>query len=482
MLAVQPQSILAIDLGTQSLRFAIFSTNAERLWTWSTPVDSTISGSVYIQDPQQWQEELLRGFDELQRTGLQPDVIVASGPLAGYTPIGSDGRSLGPAVMYLDARASEDVGVVQQIVDQVAGGHLGGFRVTIADPLPQALRLRREVPEIAAKADKLLDATGWVNHFLTGRATLNPYTTLRLYSESVMSLLKVNRSIFGDTVPVGTRIEMLRRGLADRCGLRQIPVLSAPFDSKCSYLAGGLSRQGSGLDISGTVTSVGVFQDDEVIDPQKRIYSIPFKKGFLVRGSTACAGSAVEWAKENLLELDFPSWIEAAAPVRPGADGITFLPYLAGERSPLWNPEARGALLGLALSTTKSVIARAVFESLAFSLNNVLSVMRDCGAEINGLRLSGGLARNDLICQIKSDVTGLRLQRSSDTELTTLGLIAIGSVALGCDENIDAAAFRITKVDRTFEPCAQRHREYQEPWQRYRRYSELLYPSSTANH
>jgi xylulokinase len=260
-------------------------------------------------------------------------------------------------------------------------------------------------------------------------------------------------------------------------GFRAVPVISAPFDSKCAFLAGGLSEPGIGLDISGTVTSLAVFQTDEIEDVQKRIYSIPHNRGWLVRGSTACAGSALEWARCNLLKTDFVTWTKHAAMIEPGANGVIFLPYLAGERTPLWNPSARAGLLGLTLDTNDGMIGRAVFESLAFTMRNVIDVMRECGAVVKNIKLSGGLSQNDLLSQIKADVTGLPLDRLQDFELTSLGLVAIANVALGSVTDLEAVCTRLTVVERRFKPCPEMYQVYQAHYARYRNYMQALLPT-----
>jgi len=470
-------TILAIDLGTQSLRVSAFSAEGARNWSWSEAVYSETGGAAYIQQPSQWKQLLSIAFDEAAGNCIDPDVIVATGPLAGFTPVDRNGVSIGPAVMYLDGRASTDIGRVEEAIQQSSSAQQSSFRVTLADPLPQWLRLQREEPRIATATSKLLDATGWINHHLTGAATLNSYTALRLYSDDVLERLGVDRRMFGTTVAVGQQIGPLRSDLAEAHGFRPVPVISAPFDSKCAYLAGALSETGVGLDISGTVTSLGVFQANEIVDMQKRVYSIPHNSGWLVRGSTACAGSAIEWARQNLLRKDFSTWTKDAESIEPGAEGVTFLPYLAGERAPLWNPNARGALLGLTLDTSDAVIGRAVLESLAYALCDIIDVMRECGAIVGTLRLSGGLSRNDLLSQIKADVTGLPLDHLRDFELTSLGLVAIAVVALGVEKNLDAVCARLSVIDKRFDPCPTRHQAYKQHYARYRNYREALRPT-----
>lgn len=475
----RPLTIFAIDLGTQSLRLSAFLEDGTRLWSCSTPMTSTVRGEVYTQDPREWEEALHTALQKAGAEGLRPDAIAATGPLAGWVPMDSRGQSLSPAVLYLDGRAAPDVEAVRDAVAQA--GDRSSFRTTLADPLPNLLRLRREEVAIAERTTTLLDATGWLNFFLTGKRTINPYTALRLYSQEVQKTLHVRNDLFGQVVAAGTEIGTLKEELAQRYGFLQVPVYSAPFDSKCAYLAAGLSQPGEALDISGTVTSVGVYAAEEVGDPQRRVYSVPFADGWLVRGSTACSGSVITWAEEHLLHADVDAWTEKASAVSPGAQGVTFLPYLAGERTPHWNPKARGALLGVGLDTTDAVIGRAVLESLAFSLRHVLDCMQECGVSISSLRLSGGLAQNDLLSQIKADVLGLKVYRLANHELTSLGLVAICKVGLGRAKDFPDAAERLVSVGDMFVPSHEAAKPYAAAYQRYRRSVDALLPTFQAD-
>lgn len=474
---ILPKTILTVDLGTQSLRVCALTSAGERLWSWSRAVDSQVDGEVFEQHPAQWRSLLESALAEAASAAPRPDVIVATGPLAGWVALDADGEPLTQAVLYPDRRAAPDVARVEQALQEHPASETLGLRVYTPDPLPQWLRLRREQAGLAARTRHFVDATGWLNHCLTGEAVLNHYTALRLYDGALRGALEVGDDVFGRVAALGETIGSLRAGWAERLGWGAVPVVSAPFDSKCAYLAGGLAEEGDGLDISGTVTSIGVRAKQPVRDAERRIYSVPFDGDWLVRGSTASSGGVLEWAREQLLDADF-SWMDAAAArAEPGARGLLFLPFHTGERTPLWNPHARGALLGMSLNTDRGDMARAVYEGLAFGARHVLVTMNSCGAGVRSLRLAGGLARNDLLCQIKADVTGLPVLRLADHELTTLGLAVIGSVAAGAWPSHFAAAQAFVQVGTRFAPRPEAVREYAACFERYVAAVQALSPT-----
>jgi len=431
-----PPTLLAIDLGTQSLRLTALSTDGRRGWSWSAPVASRISGEIDEQDPAEWSALLATALAEAARAGIRPDAIAAAGPLAGWVPLAADGTAIGPAAMYFDRRAALHLAAV----DAALADRPHALRPTVADPLPQMLRLRSERPEVHARTACLLDATGWLVRELTGAATLDAYTALRLYDPVVRARLAVEAASFGRPVAVGEVVAPLRAPLAAGFGGRPIPVVAATFDSKCAYLASGIAAEGEALDISGTVTSFGVVAPRPVEDAARRIYSVPFDGGWLVRGSMSGAGSILEWARRSLFGMELEAIEAAAAEAPPGAAGVTFLPYHSGIRSPLWNPHARGAFVGLSLDAGRPALARAVFEGLAFALRHIADAMAGCAVRISDVRLAGGLARSRLLAQLKADVLGRPMIRCADHELTTLGLAVIAAVAIGAFPDRQAAS------------------------------------------
>jgi xylulokinase len=468
-------TVIAIDLGTQSMRLCAMRLSGERLWSWSSPIDSRIEGDVFEQSPAQWQASLLEGLEAAANAGIRPDALLASGPLAGYVPLDAQGQALANASMYSDRRSALDAERMLQGLTSSPP-----LRVIASDPLPHWLRLQRECPAIAQQTRSFLDATGWLNFFLSGQSTLNEYTAMRLYSPELRLEAGAHAAPFGRPVATGETLGRLRPALAQRWGWAEIPILAAPFDSKCAYIGSGIETPGEATDISGTVTSFGVLSSTPVDDRLQRIYSVPFGPHWLVRGSTACAGSALEWARQQWFPQTFEALDAAAASVPPGANGLTFLPYLAGERAPLWNPHARGALLGLSLGNTNADMVRAVYEGLALSLFHITDTMRECGVEIRSIRLAGGLARNPLLCQIKADVLGAPVVQLSDHELTTAGLGVIAATALGACTSHAQASQRFTATAQRFDPNPLAQQAYAQPKSRYLAYAQALAPLFTA--
>lgn len=438
--------ILAIDLGTQSLRLTAVAADGSRLWSWSQAIATSRHGGIEEQDPAEWQDLLEQGLVEAAAHGIEPAAIAACGVLAGYVPVDAAGAPLGPAVMYNDSRPAAYVAQAAQAL----GDHTG-LRTVAADPLPHALWLRAERTEIFARSKYFLDATGWLNFLLTGGATINAYTALRLGKPPVAARLGLAEGLFGAALPIGARIGVLRPDLQVRLRWPAVPVIAATFDSKCAYLAAGLDRTGAGLDISGTVTSFGVWSPTAITDPGRRVYPVPYGTGWLMRGSTAAAGSILEWTRE-LLGADFAT-LDALVAMQPAdPDGPVLVPYHSGARAPLWQPSARGKLVGLTLDAGRASVARAAYEALGLSLRHIVETIEALGVAVEDIRLCGGLSRNPTLSQVKANILGKPLIALEEAELTTLGLAAIAGVALGRYRDLRAASRALVRPGRRFVP------------------------------
>ena len=257
---------------------------------------------------------------------------------------------------------------------------------------------------------------------------------------------------FGRLVEVGEAIGPLAPALAQRLGWPRVPVVAATFDSKCAYLGSGIRASGDALDISGTVTSFGVVSASRVIDRDNRIYSVPFGDAWLVRGSTAAAGSIIEWARQTLaFSIEEMDRLALDAPIRPESDPI-FVPYLAGARAPLWRPRARGSITGLSIGTSRADLARSIYAGLALSLRHIVETIEACGAGVGGIRLAGGLSRSAALAQLKADILGRPVTVMADAELTTIGLAAIGATYLGAFVSVGAAARALARDATTYRP------------------------------
>ncbi len=469
--------LLIIDLGTQSVRASVFDAEGGIHWQYAQPIATERTGEQCEQDPAEW-EAALRLI--LSRVGQQPQLaaglrgIAATGTLAGLVCLDAAGRVLRKAMLYADPRPAPQVGQLEAHAEFAAIRSQSGWRASVGDFLPQMIYLRQGEPEVYERSRWLLDSTGFLNHFLTGRASLDAFTRFSCYSlpgngglpHRLFQAFDLEEHKVGEPMDIGQRIGELRPALQHEYGLPACPVFSVPYDSASAYIGAHLRSPGEALDISGTVTSFGVLHREPVQDIGRRIYSLPHRDHWLVRGSTAMSGAALEWARTVILRGSHDELDQAVAESPAGANGVIFLPYLSGERAPLWNPEATGVFAGLHRTTTLADMMRAVVEGICFSLLHIQTVMEENGVAIGDVLLAGGLARNAQLNRIKANITGRRLIPLENFELTTLGAATIAGGAIGWWEPEQAARLLIRRQP-AIDPDQTLHLRYRAGFTRY---------------
>ena len=174
---------------------------------------------------------------------------------------------------------------------------------------------------------------------------------------------------------------------------------------------------------------------------------------WLLQGGTVGGGGTLRWFKQEFGEgLSFDRLTAEAEAVAPGSDGVVFLPYMAGERSPIWNPDAKGVFYGLSFDKTRGHMIRALLEGVAFSLEHNLRVAAQTGAVVDTLNAMGGASNSVLWTQIKADVTGKRIQVPTSDTATTLGAALLAGVGCGVYRDYEEAVGRTIRITRVQEP------------------------------
>jgi len=220
--------------------------------------------------------------------------------------------------------------------------------------------------------------------------------------------------------------------------------------------------------VSATLGTSGVVfapSDTYRMEPEGRLHAfchaVPGK--WHLMGVMLSAAGSFRWYRDTLAEAEvmrakqenrdpYDLLTEAAATVQPGCEGLLFLPYLTGERAPLWNPRLRGAFIGLSLSHGRKEMARAVVESIAYGLRLAADRIREGGFAIDVARCSGGAARDDALCAIKSDVLGVPVEVPQSPECEAMGDACACAVALGDYGGLAEASAAMVRVESRFEP------------------------------
>ncbi len=422
--------------------------------------------------------------------------IGLSGQMHGLVMLDQNGQVLRDAILWCDQRTQAQCDQItsrvgrETLVNETANPVLTGFTA------PKILWVRQHEPEIAARATMHLLPKDYVRFELTGEYATEVSdasgTSLlnvaeRKWSEKVCSALDIAL----DTLPrvyesfeVSGRISS-QGALAT--GLKEgTPVVGGGGDQAAGAVGNGIVRSGIISVASGTSGVVFAFADTPTVDPQLRMHTfchaVPNK--WHVMGVMLSAGGSLRWYRDafchpekvvaGLTGVDpYEIITREAAQAPAGAEGLLFLPYLTGERTPHPDPLARGAFVGLTVRHTKAHLARAVLEGVAFGLRDSLEIMKSMGISIGNARASGGGAKSEVWRGIQADVFGLPLSTIAIDEGPALGAALLAGVGVGLYSSVEEACDAVVKT----QPAARVNEENAAIYDRlYASYGEL-YPA-----
>jgi xylulokinase len=203
-------------------------------------------------------------------------------------------------------------------------------------------------------------------------------------------------------------------------------------------------------------------------------YGHPVKPYWNLSGIINTTGKAVEWVSSILGLTGIEDFFSLAGESRAGSGGLVFLPYLAGERAPLWNPSIRGLWRGLNINSTRSDFANSILEGIGFAIKDIITVMEESGEKVKQLRVTGGIAGNAFFNQIKADITGIEILEPVQKEGELLGLAVIGSCFLGKYPSFGEASSAMVRIDTHYEPNQKNAGLYNEIFEKYRKSRNLL--------
>ena len=495
--------LLGMDIGTTNQK-ALLATIAGEIVASASRANHLIhSGpNTAEQDPNQWWHNTVQICQELANSVGQEQMkcvraICISSQTVTMLPVDQNGDPLMNALIWMDGRSGVQL---QQVLDTV--GREEYIRIVGGQPdvvfLPGKLRwFANTNPQLLEKTRWLLQANGYVNLKLTGKASLDLDQASRTqcydmgaqcWSQTIGNAIGVNLNrLLPEPSAVTDIIGHVTEEAAALTGLAAgTPVVAGCCDAMASLYAMGLKKPGQAGESSGTSSLVFVgasgpsTTDIPVVARPCSIKDMPY----VFDAPINATGGAIKWFLDNLPgekllkarqagEDVYARINEMAAFSPPGSNGLLFLPYLHGERAPLWDTAAQGMFIGLDMDTTQEDMARAVFEGTAFALRHVLDTVRETGTEITSLRITGGGARSVEWARIKADVLQLPVELMDGVSGDVpLGDVLIAGQALG----LEALSDQVLKPAHIVEPNPQNRRIYDEMYGIFRAVYEKLVP------
>ena len=487
---VEGELLLGLDVGTSGVKAILVALDGSLVASATTPLTlQTPRPGWAEQDPAAWWEATLASIRAV--LGDYPGVAVAavgiSGQMHSSVFLDRGGRVIRPALLWCDGRTTaecaeitERVGGEERLRDLACNPALEGFT------LPKVLWLRRHEPAAYERLATVLLPKDYIRYRLTGALATDPsdasatlmYDTAHLrWSDEILQAVGVSRTLLPD---VGGSSEVLGRISDDAARLTTLasgtPVVGGGADNACGAAGVGAVTPGEVVSSWGTSGTMLTPMREPRVDPGLRAHTFCHVAPgmWYMMGVVLSAGGAFNWYREQLArELTDPHTAaalldEEAASVEIGAGGVTFLPYLQGERTPHRDAAARGSFTGLSLAHTRAHMTRAVVEGVCYALRDSLTILEELGLAPTQLLLTGGGAKSGFLRRLQTDVFGLPTATVNREEGPALGAALLAGVGAGAFPDLAGAARVMLSRAPVEMPDADAHEAYAAPYQRFR--------------
>lgn len=460
--------IFTIDIGTTTCKAALFEPSGELISLKSVPV--VLSGTEI--EVLQWAQALYELSQEVVK-GRPTSAIVVSGSGPTLTPVTGSvevrqqllSATAAPARLYLDRRAVVEADYISQ---------LSGSYVDASFVLPKALYLQRHQREIYQETRFFLSSYEYINYLLTGKAkaVLHAPDGQRYYwSTELLEQLELDAEKFPPFCQVGDLIGEVTTVAAQALSLKAgTPVFAGGPDFWSAIIGSGATAVGRVNNRSGTSDGINLCSNRACHDQRLLSYLHPVSPYYNISGIISTTGKAVEWIK-NLLgyaELSFQEFYQVVEQSSSRGGQLLFLPYLSGERAPIWDVHAQGVFNGLSLATDASQMAYSVVEGVCLAIRDVLTVMEEQCGRITELRVTGRPAESNLLNQLKADVTQKEVVSCQIAEAELTGSMVLAQVMLGRFSSLTQAADALIHLKQRYHPNRTRAPFYEELFERYR--------------
>jgi xylulokinase len=500
--------LAGVDVGTSGVKVGLFDPAGHLVGLGRTSYGVRSPQPGWAQtNPELWWQGFLGALRQACGAGkAKPDAIAALGfsvLFPAVAPLDEQGRALHPALLYCDQRSLAQVQEIERRIPRADYEATIGNRLVPGTCAATSMCwLRDQAPRAYAAAETLGFANTFFVSRLTGTLATGTLATGTLatgafatdpshaalsgladicdpwrWSDELCKVIGIEREHLPQIAGAAQAVGGVTRAAAAETGLRPgTPIIAGCGDVVASAFGAGARLDGAAVYIAGSTDCVAAAMSRPATDSAWVNCAYVDRETWLGIGTTTCSGVSVEWfAREFLRSSDMALMTKLAASSPPGSNRLLYLPYLQGERTPVWDPQARGVFIGLTTSTERGDLARAVFEGVAFALRQVIAC---AGSEINELRAVGGGTRNDLWNQIKADVLQLPLHVLAFQEMGTLGAALLAGVGGGVYGSLEEAA-RVADLiadTKIVEPDPEQAQLYDELFILY----EELYPQTQA--
>ena len=482
---------LGIDLGTSCVKVVFLNEQGDITAIGSCDVSLHMPKPGHAQqNPLEWWNAIREAVAQAKEKCSHAVVsgIGISGQMLGSVLLDEDKKLLDECIIWLDQRADEENDEIQELlgVDKI-------LDVTANYPLvsywaPKLFWIRRHQPELYAKIRYVLFPKDFIKFKLTGELNIDVTdatgtmlfdTEKRVWDYDLFDCMNIDRNLVPEHVSESTDIVgYVTKEAAEYLGIPEgIPVVAGGGDQMCGAVGLGIvseGKVGSAIGASGCIFS---YSKNCITDREPRAllsycHSVP--GSWCVYGCTLSAGGSFRWLKDVMFpDYSFDEMTNMAGDAEVGSEGLIFLPYLNGERTPHPNPDARGVFFGLSIRHGRSEIIRSVMEGVTYSLRETIEILREKGILVNEVIASGGGAASKLWRQIQADVFKVKVITTNVKEAPATGAAMLAAVGAGAFTDLEEAAKYVVKRETITEPDPE-HMNY---YDKYYSIYQSLYPN-----
>ena len=454
--------LLGLDVGTSGVKVGVVSAEGKLLGLGRASHVNSAPHPEWVEcSPDLWWDGVVRSLRQAcGEAGVRPDEVAAVGISVLFpciVPLGVDARPLYPALLYCDRRSGAQVEAIERLLPRDDYQAIIGNVLTPGTCAVTSMAwLRDEQPEIVERTRVFGFSNTAITARLTGEFCTDPSMVALSglvdiadpwrWNEPLCEQIGIDPKLLPRVAGADEVVGTVTRSAAEETGLKAgTPVVCGCGDVPASAFGVGLTEPGTVVYVAGSTDCVAVPIRQPTPD-RRWVNAAYVPRGYwLPIGTTTSSGVSVEWFIREFLGqggdegLEAMTELAAASPL--GSGRVLYLPYLQGERTPIWDPSARGSFFGLSSTTSRADLARAVLEGTALGLRQVIESLEDvAGAPVDEIRAVGGGTRNGLWNQIKADVLRRPLAVLEFQETSALGAALLGGLGIGLYPSFAAAA------------------------------------------
>lgn len=499
---MKQHGLIGLDIGTSGCKGLLVSPEGQVLAAHSAEYPLLTPRPGWSeQEPEAWWKAatgvLKRLIGRAEELGVEVLALGLTGQMHGSVFLDAEGRSIRPALLWNDARTALECQEIEERVGPRRLREIAGNPALTGFQAPKILWLRKNEPEAYARVRQVLLPKDFIRYRLTGgfatdasdaAGTLLLDLARRDYSREILQALEIPPDWL-PKVHEGPQVTgQVSAEAARQTGLPQgLPVIAGGGDNAAAAVGSGVVREGTASVSVGTSGVIFAHSDRPSVDPEGALHAfchaVPGK--YHLMGVILSAGGSLRWYRDRLAGEEvaaakgagrdpYELLMEQAAGVPPGAEGLYFLPYLAGERTPHLDPHARGAWVGLSLAHRKGHLVRAILEGVSFALKDSLVRIEALGVHPVALRTVGGGMRSPLWREIIAATLQAPLQGLEVEEGPAFGAALLAGVGAGAYRDVDEAVAKAVRLEpETTPPDPELARTYQGLYRQYTR----LYPA-----